>query len=60
MFILSLPCLILGVALASLALKRPEQQAAIETAAGSLLILGLVAIGFCLPCFGKPAHWQTH
>ncbi len=51
MFILSLPCLILGVALASLALKRPEQQAAIETAAGSLLILGLVAIGFCLPVF---------
>ncbi len=49
MFILSLPCLILGVALARLAPKRAERQAAVETAAGSLVILGIVAIGFCLP-----------
>jgi len=51
MVILSLPCLILGVVLAWFAPKRPERQAAVETAAGCFLILGLVAIGSCLPLF---------
>jgi purine-cytosine permease-like protein len=51
MVILSLPCLILGAALATLAPKRPAQQAAVETTAGCLVFLGLVLIGSCLPLF---------
>lgn len=51
MVILSLPCLVLGAALAAFAPKRPAQQAAVETAAGCLVIFGLVLIGSCLPLF---------
>ncbi|MGH1574980.1 hypothetical protein ACRAWG_35495 [Methylobacterium sp. P31] len=51
MVILSLICLIAGVALATVAPKRPMQQAALESAGGGLIVLGLVTIGACLPLF---------
>ncbi|MGH1575513.1 hypothetical protein ACRAWG_38955 (plasmid) [Methylobacterium sp. P31] len=51
MVILSLICLIAGVTLAGIAPKRPIQQAMLESAGGSLIVLGLVIVGAALPIF---------
>ncbi|MGH1570315.1 hypothetical protein ACRAWG_06165 [Methylobacterium sp. P31] len=49
--ILSLICLIAGVVLAAVAAKRPVQKAALESAGGGLIALGLVIIGAGLSSF---------
>jgi len=52
MTILSVICLVTGATLAGIAPKRSVQQAALESAGGSLIVLGLVIIGAGLPLFG--------
>lgn len=49
MVLLSAICLLLGVTLVSFASDANKRRALIETAAGCLVIFGLVLIGFCLP-----------
>ena len=44
-------CLVAGATLAGIAPKRTLQQAALESAGGSLIVLGLVIIGAGLPLF---------
>jgi len=51
MTILSLFCLLSGAVLAGLAPRRSVQQAALESAGGGLIVLGLVIIGAGLPLF---------
>ncbi|MDP4006243.1 hypothetical protein [Methylobacterium sp. NEAU K] len=51
MTFLSLICLLSGAVLAGIAPKRSVQQAALESAGGSLIVLGLVIIGAGLPLF---------
>ena len=51
MVILSLICLIAGTAISGLAPNRPAQQALLETAGGSLIVLGLGIVGVYLPLF---------
>jgi hypothetical protein len=51
MTILSLSCLLSGATLAGLAPRRAVQQAALESAGGGLIVLGLVIIGAGLPLF---------
>jgi hypothetical protein len=52
MTILSVLCLVTGATLAGIAPKRSVQQATLESAGGSLIVLGLVIIGAGLPLFG--------
>ena len=52
MTILSVICLVTGATLAGIAPKRSVQQATLESAGGSLIVLGLVIIGAGLPLFG--------
>lgn len=49
--ILSLLCIASGVMLAGTAPNRPVQQAVLEGAGGSLIVLGLAIIGAALPLF---------
>ena len=51
MTILSAVCLVAGAILAGIAPKRSVQQAALESAGGSLIVLGLVIIGADLSLF---------
>jgi hypothetical protein len=48
---ISVFCLVAGAALAGLAPRRAVQQAALESAGGGLIVLGLVMIGLGLPLF---------
>ena len=51
MFVLSLMCLVSGVALAAAAPHRPERKAAFERVGGGLIVGGLCLLGAGLPLF---------
>ena len=51
MIVFSLICLVFGAMLAGIAPKSPVHQAVLESAGGSLIVLGLIIIGAGLPLF---------